>query len=209
MRGGTQKPGPVLLNSKVPVHLTNPRDPAQDRYIATTTTRCHASTVYLVAVVDGTGLLTGDAKPTVHTDPGHAQQAAARLVVRWGGVASQPEPAPVEEQLRRAAARERRQAAMTTQHLPTGADARRARPHPPPPPPTTPKRKPKPPPETKPPRKARPQPRPRLLTTGRWHASTVVNHKRYKATFDTREEAEQFIRDKKDQANQQDQEGAD
>lgn len=80
------------FNARTPVRLVHPADRTAERYVTLTTIRLHATTTYAVAVTDGTGRLTDDARPTLHTDLSSARKAERRLIDRWGGVAKQPLP---------------------------------------------------------------------------------------------------------------------
>jgi hypothetical protein len=90
-RGGRDLAATPTLNARTPVRLVYPYDRAADRYVTVTTVRLHATTTYVVAMTDGTGRLTSDLKPSLHTDPTNARRTAQRHIDRWG-VAKQPLP---------------------------------------------------------------------------------------------------------------------
>jgi len=68
-----------------------------ERFVSLTTTRLHATTVYVVAEVDGTGLLAGQLK--TFTDRRAATRAADKLVTE-SRARSVPQPRPERGSLR-------------------------------------------------------------------------------------------------------------
>lgn len=86
--GGRYVEAPTTVNRRVPVRLGDHR--TAERFVSLTTTRLHATTVYVVAEVDGTGRLT-DPRLTVTPDLARARRVANAAVARWGGVANTEE----------------------------------------------------------------------------------------------------------------------
>jgi len=85
-RGGRDSPDRRSPTGACPSGL--PMTVPKERYVSLTTTRLHATTVYVVAEVDGTGRLT-DPRLTVTPDLARARRAANAAVARWGGVAEE------------------------------------------------------------------------------------------------------------------------
>jgi hypothetical protein len=79
------------LSRRVPVKVTD--QPATDRYVSVTTQWLHATTVYVVAEVDGTGVLAGQLR--VFTD-GHAATKHADKLIAAGRLKATQQPEHVE-----------------------------------------------------------------------------------------------------------------
>ncbi len=83
------------LSRRVPVKVTD--QPATDRYVSVTTQWLHATTVYVVAEVDGTGVLAGQLR--VFTD-GHAATKHADKLIAAVRLKAAQEPEHVKEPTR-------------------------------------------------------------------------------------------------------------